>query len=148
MASNSTTGMTKNSRKIASAGSTSSHSRLNVTATPAWRQPTAPANASLLPAAIADFRLGRRRARAAAGHTIDLGLVLHQRDAAREDRHDAETVAKHRRNVHGRFTGTKHWNRDRLASSLHAGIAHAIDHDGVNPVTLGLDDLGHGVRDG
>src|SRR5207244_131214 len=89
----------------------------------------------------------RAHRRQLVGHAVDLGLVLHHRDAVGENGNNAETVAEDRGDVHGRLAWTNHRNGNRLASGVHARVAHTVDHDRVHTIAFSLDDPGDRVRD-
>ena len=49
--------------------------------------------------------------------------------------------------MHGRLAWTNHRNGNRLASGVHARVAHTVDHDRVHTIAFSLDDPGDRVRD-
>jgi hypothetical protein len=88
----------------------------------------------------------RTRRSELAGQTINRRLGLdHWQDAA-EHGDDAEFVTHHRRDAHRCLHGSKHGNGHAFAGAEQAGIAHAVDHHGVDAVTLRFDDAGDRAR--
>ena len=77
-------------------------------------------------------------------HAIDRGLSFDHGQNAPQHRHDAELVAHHRSYAHRRLHGAQDRNGYALARGEQRRIAHAVNHNSIDALTLRFDDAGCG----